>query len=463
MQNKKRFFFGLRLKFTILIALVITVMMYYVNDIISQEVEHSLRDEMTKRGSSIATNLAILAQEPLNKRPIDDLTLLSTVKEIEEDDPDIREVFIIDRKNRVIAHNELMMTDKTYQPPLGIRIEPPIPPVQRYFDNSRELYFFSAPITIQSQPIAMTHVVIATTSIQATIDDLQTQNRLITLLGIIIAIILTYIVVHLLIAPLKWLMVGAARIGAGNFDQHIKVRFQDEIGALTMAFNEMALNLKEKEHLKNALRSYIPLELIERIRDNPDILTPGGASKNLSIMFTDIRGFTRLSEGASPSEVVEMLNEHLTLVSEVIIKHGGWVDKFMGDAVLGFFGAPIEYDDKQARAVSAAIEIQERIATLNIARIAGGKLPINIGIGINTGDVHVGIIGTRDKMDYTVIGDAVNTAQRLESIAKPGQILVSRSTISGLEKEFILIEHDPVKVKGKEEPVKIFEVATRKK
>ena len=459
MSKEFKITIGLHLKFTLFIALIIAIMMFFVNQIISTEVQSALKGEIIHRGAAIANNLAILAMEPLTKIPIDDLTLSSTVTELEEKYNDIHEVFILDPNNRIIAHNDFLKSGKMYVPPAGVVLDNQIIREVQFFksNQAQDLIFLTAPVTFQSQQIATTHVIMSTDKIFLTMDKLRADNQMITFIGIVIAIILTSAVVKVLTEPIDLLMKGVEGIGLGNFNQHIDIRFHDEIGALTQNFNEMAANLKEKEILKSALKTYIPTQILDKIKENPDMLTPGGTNRVLSIMFVDIRGFTHLSEGSTPHEIVELLNQHLTAVSEVIVEHGGWVDKFMGDAVMSFFGSPILYEDHNVRAVNAAIKIQKRVAEMNKIRVQNGKRPIGIGIGINTGEAQVGIIGTKEKMDYTVIGDAVNVAQRLESISKPGQILISRNTSKNLGRNVLLIEHEPVKVKGKDELVEIFE------
>ncbi len=462
-MHKRFITFSLGLKFIFLIALIISVMMYFVNQLNSAQMEHSLRTEIIKRGESVANNLAILAVEALSEKPIDILTLSATVKQIEADDVDIVEVFLIDQDHRILAHNDFDKTDKIYEPALAINLDPNML-VQSYTDDrGTEFLFFTAPAQLNSELLATVHVVASTEKIFETIDQLRRKNQIMALIGAALAIILTFVVVTVLIAPIKDLMRGVDRIGQGDYGQHVTLRYHDEIGQLTEAFNEMAINLKEKEILKQALKSYIPSEILDKIKENPDMLTPGGASKYLTIIFTDIRGFTRLSEGASPTQVVEMLNEHLKAVSDIIIAHGGWVDKFMGDAVMAFFGAPIAREDDNLRAVRAAYEIQIAINQMSAVREKEGKPPVRIGIGINSGEAHVGIIGTRDKMDYTVIGDTVNVSQRLESIAKPGQILISSRVATAIVHQAFELKSLPaVKVKGKEEAVEIFEVLAKK-
>lgn len=463
MTQKPPIYFSLTLKFSILIALIIAVMMHFVTQINSLEVKQSLREEIIKRGSSITTNLAILAVEPLSKRPIDILTLSTTVDKIQASDESVLEVFILDPKGEIIAHNNFELMDRLYTPPEGVQLTTPLRELQTFRINGEELLFFSSPVRFQSKELASTHVIFSTRPIVEAVTKVSRKNTIITVIGTLLAIILIIVAVHVMNVPLKWLMQGVEQIGQGNYDQHIPVRFNDEIGMLTRSFNDMATNLKEKEVLKRALKSYIPSEIVDRVRENPQMLTPGGASKLLSIIFTDIRGFTGLSEGASPQEVVDMLNEHLEAIATIIKAHGGWVDKFMGDAVMAFFGAPLDYPDHDMRAVNAAVDIQNKIAEINERRLSEGKMPANIGVGVNTGVAHVGLIGTHDKMDYTVIGDAVNVAQRLESLAKPGQILISMRTASSkVEGAFKLIKRDPVKVKGKEELVEIYEVIRRK-
>lgn len=211
---------------------------------------------------------------------------------------------------------------------------------------------------------------------------------------------------------------------------------------------------------RSALERFLSPEVVEMVVANPDIRL-GGVNQEVTVMFADIRGFTTMSETMAPSRVVEILNEYFTRVTDVIFDNGGTLDKYIGDAVMAVFGAPISKGNDAAAAVSSAMQIQRLLVELNRDAAAREWPELRVGIGINTGYAIAGNIGSPRRLDYTVVGDAVNTAQRLMTNAAGGQILISESTAKKLGKtgKTIDLERLPeLKVKGRSEAVPVFRV-----
>jgi adenylate cyclase len=209
-----------------------------------------------------------------------------------------------------------------------------------------------------------------------------------------------------------------------------------------------------------ALERFLAPEVAEMVAANPQIRL-GGGNQKVTVMFADIRGFTQFSEHTEPARVVEVLNEYFTRVTDVIQDHGGMIDKYIGDAVMAIFGAPISKGDDAIHAVRSAMQIQELLAEMN--RDAGdrGWPELAVGIGINTGMVTAGNIGSPRRLEYTVVGDAVNIASRLMDDAAGGQILISHPTAEELGAEFKLTKLRARRVRGRSEPVQIFSVQWR--
>jgi adenylate cyclase len=168
-------------------------------------------------------------------------------------------------------------------------------------------------------------------------------------------------------------------------------------------------------------------QIVDQLLENEELLNLGGQEQEATILFSDIRGFTSMSETMSPTEVVETLNEYFNLMIEIIFKYNGTLDKIIGDALMVIFGAPIANDADTKNAVLTAIEMQEKLIEFNQDRIINLKKTIRIGIGINRGKVISGNIGSKQQMNYTVIGDSVNLASRLCSVAKEDEIIVSET------------------------------------
>ena len=208
---------------------------------------------------------------------------------------------------------------------------------------------------------------------------------------------------------------------------------------------------------RSALQRFLSPEVAEMVVANPEIRL-GGVNQKVAVMFADIRGFTPMSEKLKPERVLEILNEYFTRVTDVIFDFGGMLDKYIGDAVMAVFGAPISKGNDAANGVNAAIQIQSLLIELNRDAAARNWPELRVGIGINTGIVTAGNIGSLRRIDYTVIGDTVNIASRLASNAAGGQILISKSTAVEIGEQFNLSVLPPLTVKGRATPLDVFDV-----
>lgn len=221
---------------------------------------------------------------------------------------------------------------------------------------------------------------------------------------------------------------------------------------------------KEKLWIKKAFSHYLSDEVISEMIDDPSRLNLGGKKRNITVLFSDIRGFTSYSEGHQPEEVVAMLNEILTEQVKVVFKYNGTLDKFVGDELMAFWGAPSNknLNDHSSLAVKTSIEIQAKMRELQKKWSDENKDILHIGIGINTGDMIVGNMGSAERMDYTVIGDNVNLGARLCSVAGKSEIIISEATYE-MAKDHIIVENlEPVYVKGKAKPISIYKVISLK-
>lgn len=217
-----------------------------------------------------------------------------------------------------------------------------------------------------------------------------------------------------------------------------------------------------EERLRNNLARYLPNYLVEKIITEKSELYLGGESKEITVMFADIRGFTSMSERLEPNEVVDMLNEFFTVMTEEIFKEGGTLDKYIGDCIMAFFGAPLSQEDHAKRAIKSAWKMLKNLDELKKQWVDVGKVyshlidDFSIGIGIHTGRAVVGNVGTMKRMDYTAIGDTVNLASRLEGVSEKNQMVISHDTYKYV-KEVVEVEPlEPMRVKGREQPVKIY-------
>ncbi len=226
---------------------------------------------------------------------------------------------------------------------------------------------------------------------------------------------------------------------------------------------QRAVALYNRNKVKGAFQQYVSTAVVEEVLKHPEKLHLGGERKFLTVLFSDIRGFTSISEGMESQELVEFLNKYLTEMTEMVLKYYGTLDKYMGDAIMAIYGAPIEQADHPVRACSSALDMMERLRELQSKWRTQGQPLINIGIGINSGMMTVGNMGSEKRFDYTVMGDHVNLGSRLEGTNKQygTNIIISEYTYNHVKEQFVTRELDLVRVKGKEDPVRIYELVGR--
>ena len=219
-------------------------------------------------------------------------------------------------------------------------------------------------------------------------------------------------------------------------------------------------DITEQSKIKNTFKRYVSKSVVDQLLDDDQKLNLGGEEREVTVLFSDIRGFTAMSEKMKPNEVVRTLNAYFSEMIDIIFKFDGTLDKIVGDELMVVFGAPISRDDDAERAVKTAIGMVESLKKFNKKRESKGKVPINAGIGINKGRVISGNIGSKDQMDYTVIGDTVNLGARLCSFAGPLKIIISKSVKNEIGEDYKTRKLEAIKVKGKRKPVEIFKVLT---
>jgi adenylate cyclase len=219
---------------------------------------------------------------------------------------------------------------------------------------------------------------------------------------------------------------------------------------------------KKRRQVEGMFGRYVSHQVRDFLVQHPDAANPSGREERLTMFFSDVRGFTSMSEKMEPHEVQQLLSEYFTEMTGILFKHGGTLDKFMGDAIMAFFGNPQPQPDHARRAVLMALEMQEAMTRLNQKWTAEGRRTIGVGMGINTGNVTVGNLGSRDFLNYTVIGDAVNLACRLEQNAKAGEIIITQATYDAVKDVVEVESMEPIRVKGKSEPIPIYRVVRRK-
>jgi len=288
------------------------------------------------------------------------------------------------------------------------------------------------------------------------------RNLFIALIVLSLAILVIYYFSKTLTNPVRRLVGATKEIEEGRFNVDIVPSSRDEIGLLTESFVNMGKGLAEREKMKDAFGKFVSKDIAERILR--DEIKLGGERKTAAIFFSDIRSFTAISENLQPEEVVEFLNQYMTRMVGCVNDTKGVVDKFIGDAIMAVWGTPISHGNDTANAVECALRMRTSLQEFNRDRGGPKKPVIRIGCGINTGPVLAGQIGSQDRMEYTVIGDAVNLASRIESLNKPfgTDILISEDSYQTIKDLFAVAPMEKIMVKGKKDPQQIYAVLARK-
>ena len=203
---------------------------------------------------------------------------------------------------------------------------------------------------------------------------------------------------------------------------------------------------------------FLPEYVVKQMLENPESFKLGGVNQTITILFADIRGFTRISEHAPAEKIVSLLNRYFSAMTDIIFAHGGTLDKYLGDGLMALFGAPTATPDDASNALNAAVAMQRRLLGINRELREEGFTEIGVGMGLHTGEAIVGYIGSDRRSEYTAIGDTVNTSSRLESNARGGEILISDATAKAAHSRYKLKPRDPIMVKNREQPVKLWEV-----
>jgi adenylate cyclase len=245
-------------------------------------------------------------------------------------------------------------------------------------------------------------------------------------------------------------------------------RFSDEdldflvafsaIAAVAIEHNAFSDRLRHELLVRSNFERYFAPELAARIASTPEAVALGGDKCRVAILFSDIRGFTALAESMRPDEVARLLSEYFSVMVECVFRHGGTLDKFIGDAIMAQWGAPIAIEDAAARAMDAALDMMREMKTLNAAWREAGRPELQIGIGLNAGEVFAGNIGSARRLEFTVIGDAVNIASRLCSMAGAGEVLFTDTIRSALPSPPPAHEHGTLELKGKSRSVPVYSI-----
>ena len=263
--------------------------------------------------------------------------------------------------------------------------------------------------------------------------------------------------------PVQQLAAHTRHVATGDYTRRIDLDREDELGQLATAFNQMTAGLAERDRVRDLLGKVVSPEIATQLLQSD--LKLGGEEREVTILFCDLRDFTSMGEKMPPADLLALLNRYLDRMSIIIERHGGVIDKYIGDAIMALFGAPISDVQSASKAIAAARDMAQALDTLNRELVAEGKPALAFGIGINTARVVAGNMGSKTRLNYTVIGDGVNLASRLETLTKDPAyatpIIVSEATLRAMKNPPPARALGDVKVKGKSEAVKIFALSAK--
>ena len=310
----------------------------------------------------------------------------------------------------------------------------------------------------KNAPLAVVLSVPAKTVLEP-LDRLSLQILSLNFLMIAGLFILLNIVSRKISKPIIDLKDSAIHVtSTGSYIDAIQVRTADEVGQLTSAFNEMMEGLRQRDFIRDTFGRYVTKEVVEELLDTSEGLKLGGEVREVTIMFSDLRGFTPLCEQLPPETLIAVLNSYLSRMSKIISEYKGTINEFIGDAILTFFGAPVKHGDSPERAVACALAMQLSMEAVNRENRNKGLPPLSMGIGVNTGEVIVGNIGSEERAKYGVVGHHINLASRAEGMTVGGQILITPSTYEQVKDVVIIRAVHPVKFKGVEEKIDLYDV-----
>ena len=373
---------------------------------------------------------------------------------------------LVDHKSRVLINPDYENRSENYyaaQPIIDeIKNEPETDNAQNLVETNQGRKFISVHRTCDNLFVITS---VSENSVYAVINKTTYRIILFSLAVLFAAIVIIRIFSNNITNPIEDLVDASAKIERGDFALDIEPRSQDEIGLLTSSFIHMSKGLAEREKLMVSFSKFTNKTIAKKAASGE--LALGGENRNATIFFSDIRSFTAMSETMQPKEVVEFLNAYMTRMVNCVNETHGVVDKYIGDAIMAVWGAPDSAGSPAAdalNAVTAALMMRVSLFRFNKSRKEKGLPPVKIGCGINSGPVVAGQIGSDERMEYTVIGDAVNLASRTEALNKPfaTDILITENTYNLIKDKVIVEEMPGVHVKGKTDAIKMFAVINLK-
>jgi adenylate cyclase len=389
----------------------------------------------------------------------EELALFRLVNDIAENEHVVY-ALITDQDDMIKADSRVDEVDKVYLPPSGLVSSGTVNDVHiSSFDQGpEELLLFEKEVTYQDLKVGVVRLVISQKGILQSVRDAKINILFLTIIILLLGALLSLGLSMYFSRPILTLRESAEILGTGDFRHRVRITRNDELGDLGVAFNRMSEGLEEREVIRDTFGKYVSPEIRDEILSGRIPLD--GEKRVGSLLFSDLRDFTPYVEKNAPEEVIRGMRAYFTAMQEAISLHGGLVLQYVGDEIEAVFGLPLLDEDHAEKAVKAALEMKKSLAALNRERSEQGLGTFRHGIGIHTGEVLAGNSGSNDRPTYTLIGDTVNLASRIQGLTKEVKcdILASEETVKRLSGPFELKEESPMQVKGYSRPVVVYQV-----
>lgn len=455
---------GLKLKLAFLVAVLVLVMMSSISFLFGIRHEQTLRSEMKKRAVRIAQMPGTISLLRLPGISSWDLSK-NMIPLLPQFDPNVLYVLLFDPSGKIqaTAINRPLLQSLLNREGIESAEKELISQAStdggKGLDPSRWGTLFQVEVMLEPEghPLGRVSVGFSMQAMEREVSSSRVTAGVLTLGFLLLGGVAAFVVASSITEPISVLARGMEELQKGNLAAEVEIPNKDEIGKLASSFNFMIAGLRERDKIKGTFQRFVSSQVAEKVLGAKDVVLTG-ERRRASILFSDIRGFTSMSERMAPEEVVSMLNEYFSVMVDILIAHEGVLDKYIGDAMMAVFGAPTRHPDDPVRAVRTAIAMQRALVELNEERDRRGAEAIYIGIGIATGDVVAGNIGSEKQMQYSVIGDEVNLAARIQSKSGKEKILICPETFKAVQGMFKTIPLEPVMLKGKSHPVQIYEV-----
>ncbi|NIR32602.1 MAG: HAMP domain-containing protein [Gammaproteobacteria bacterium] len=448
-------------KFSFAIALLILVGMSVLGLFVLQSQREVMHAQIQAFGQTVVRQVAESAQDPVLTSDTLSLEVLTTNL---VEDPTVVGALVLSAEGEVLAregvnpfvwHGPLAGRLQTLlkQAPKTAEWEWPASP-----EGDLAALSVITPVYFKDVTAGYAAVSLNRAMMSQSLEEATRAIVLATVVMVLIGIVMSFVIGTRLSEPISDLMQASREMNANDQKFRSLERRNDEIGVLMSSFNKMARGLIEKRQVEQVFSRYVSSSVARQVLANLDAVELGGRRVKASVLFADIEGFTRLSEQMAPQAVADLLNEYFSYIAGAGTVYRGTLDKYMGDCAMLVFGVPEKDPDHGFHAVACAVLIQRLVAELNARRETNGLVPVHFRIGINSGEMLAGNMGSNDRMQYTVVGDAVNLASRLCSVAERGQIIVGPNThtLRDVRTRTIGQRHQAIRLRGVSRPVNTY-------